>query len=79
MRNTLHHLLTASGDFVVERLFENCNTIETDLKEINADVILMDIDMPGTNGIEGVRRAKAAKPDVSVAVFTVCFEDDKKI
>ncbi len=59
-------------------MFENCDTIETDLKDLKADAILMDIDMPGTNGIEGVRKAKAVRPDVSIIMFTV-FDDDKKI
>lgn len=38
----------------------------------------MDIDMPGTNGIDGVRLAKAVHPAVNIIMFTV-FDDDKKI
>lgn len=37
----------------------------------------MDIDMPGTNGIEGVRIAKALKPQLNIIMFTA-FDDDKK-
>lgn len=78
VREALQQLLTAGGEFTVACMFENCDTVETDLKELRADVILMDIDMPGIGGIEGVRRAKAVRPVVSVVMFTV-FEDDKKI
>lgn len=63
---------------MVEGVFTNCDTVQTDLKELKADILLMDIDMPGTNGIEGVRLAKMIKPSVSILMFTV-FDDDKKI
>ena len=78
LREGLAQLLTMTNDFIVEGRFPNCDTIQTDLKELKADVLLMDIDMPGTNGLEGVRLAKSTKPDVSILMFTV-FDDDKKI
>ena len=59
-------------------MFENCDTIQADLAEFNPDILLMDIDMPGTNGIEGIRLAKITKPSVNILMFTV-FDDDKKI
>lgn len=78
LREGLGQFLSAAGAFSVNGLFSNCDTIETDLKDLSADIILMDIDMPGRNGIEGVRIAKQTKPDVSVLMFTV-FDDDTKI
>ncbi len=78
LREGLGQYLTASGEFNVMGMFSNCDTIDVDLKEISADIILMDIDMPGRNGIEGVRLAKAVKPEIRILMFTV-FDDDKKI
>ena len=78
LREGLGQFLSATGEFSIEGMFSNCDTIQIDLKELKADVLLMDIDMPGINGIEGVRMAKAAKPSVSILMFTV-FDDDKKI
>jgi DNA-binding NarL/FixJ family response regulator len=78
LREGLAQLLSITNEFSIEGLFSNCDTIQTDLKELNADILLMDIDMPGTNGIDGVRLAKAVKPEVSILMFTV-FDDDKKI
>lgn len=78
LREGLGQYLAASGEFSVMGMFSNCDTIDVDLKEISADIILMDIDMPGRNGIEGVRIAKSVKPEVRILMFTV-FDDDKKI
>jgi DNA-binding NarL/FixJ family response regulator len=78
LREGLANYLSSAGDFNVVCCFGNCDTIGIDLKAAKVDVILMDIDMPGTNGIEGVRIAKAVQPTVNILMFTV-FDDDKKI
>ena len=78
LREGLANYLSSAGDFNVVCCFGNCDTIVIDLKAAKVDVILMDIDMPGINGIEGVRIAKAILPTVNILMFTV-FDDDKKI
>jgi DNA-binding NarL/FixJ family response regulator len=57
----------ATGKEVVERA-----------AELRPDVILMDIQMPGLNGIEATRRILEANPDVGVVVLTM-FEDDDSV
>lgn len=42
------------------------------------DVVLMDINMPGMNGIECVERLKARMPDLQIVMLTV-YEDTEKI
>ena len=74
----LTHFLSSSKEFFVEAGYTDCTTIKEDLKHSNAGILLMDIDMPGINGIDGVRIAKAMKPEVYILMFTV-FDDDKKI
>lgn len=44
--------------------------------QLDPDVILMDIKMPGTNGIEATRRIMQADPAARVVVLTMLEDDD---
>ena len=77
LREGMGQFLNATGEFCIEGMFSNCETIAIELKELKADALLMDIDMPGINGIDGVRMAKLAKHSVQILMFTV-FDDDKR-
>jgi DNA-binding NarL/FixJ family response regulator len=57
----------ASGDEAVELA-----------RELDPHVILMDIKMPGLNGIEATREIRQASPGVGVLVLTM-FEDDDSV
>lgn len=45
--------------------------------EVRPDIVLMDIDMPGEDGISTTRRLKAEFPDVTVVMLTVHDATDK--
>ncbi|RYY50274.1 MAG: response regulator transcription factor [Chitinophagaceae bacterium] len=78
LRQSLSEFLPTGGAIRVVGAFSNADSIAFDVQTLPADIILMDIDMPGTNGIEGVKIAKAIKPGISILMFTI-FDDDKKI
>ena len=51
--------LAASGDEAVEKA-----------KELEPDVVLMDINMPGLNGVEATREIRATQKNVQVLMVT---------
>jgi len=46
--------------------------------ELTPDIVLMDLGMPGRNGIEATREITAAQPGIGVLVLTM-FEDDDSV
>jgi DNA-binding NarL/FixJ family response regulator len=77
-QEALQLLIESSGDMEFVGARENCNHVEADVIDMQPNVVLMDIDMPGTNGIEGLKRIRRQAPDVFIIMQTV-FEDDEKI
>jgi DNA-binding NarL/FixJ family response regulator len=64
--------------FEVVGLHGNCSTILSDYAQEQPQVVLMDIDMPLSNGLEGVTKLKHAHPQVKVLMHTV-FDDDNRL
>ncbi len=47
------------------------------VEDQQVDVVLMDIQLPETNGIEGTKRIKAAFPDVSILILTAALTSQR--
>jgi DNA-binding NarL/FixJ family response regulator len=55
------------------------SSVEEALEKMSpADVVLLDINLPGISGIEGIDKIKQLFPEVSIVILTV-FEDDKNV
>lgn len=78
LRESLVYLLKNTEGYEVTGDYNNCKDAATIVRVYQPDVVLMDIDMPEKNGIEGVRSIKEARPQTAVIMYTV-FEDDEKL
>jgi len=77
-REGLCMLLNGTDGFEVLASYKNCSSIEDEINAWKPDVVLMDIDMPGTNGIEGLQRLRKVNAEVKVLMLTV-FDDNKNV
>ena len=68
-------LANARGFEVVDEASTGEEAVEK-AAEARPDIILMDIQMPGMNGIEATRRILRANPGVAVVVVTMFGDDD---
>ena len=71
IRESLRTLLFEEPDFEVIAMLPNAETVETDVSELKPHVVLMDIDMPGVNGVEAVKRIRKLYPDLPIIMLTV--------
>jgi DNA-binding NarL/FixJ family response regulator len=78
MREGLTMLIDGTEGFQVLGAFRNCNNIAFEVGSYKPDVILMDIDMPGVNGLEGLKIVRQMNSEVSILMLTV-FDDNKNI
>lgn len=78
MREGLYQLINGSQGFTCTGAFPNCDDLVKRIEKSNPDVIVMDIEMPGISGIEGVKLVKENFPEIKVLMETI-FEDDAKI
>ncbi len=64
-------LIDSVNEFEVVGTYATCEEAIRKLKDDIPDVILMDIELPGINGIEGSTRIKKLLPEVNIIVITV--------
>jgi DNA-binding NarL/FixJ family response regulator len=78
LRDSVAMLLQETNDFTLMGSYAHCLDVTDNIKETKPDVVIMDIDMPGMNGIEGVKLIRKNFPGVQILMLTV-FDDDEKV
>lgn len=77
LRESLYQLINGAEGLTCAGAFANCDDMIFNLKRTTPQVVLMDIQMPGLNGIEGVKIIKENFQDIRIIMQTVVEDDDK--
>lgn len=78
LRESIKTFIDGSAGFCCVSNYSNAAAALTGLPNDKPDVVLMDINMVGIDGIECVERLKATTPDIQIVMLTV-YEDTDKI
>ena len=78
LRATLARVIDRTDGFRCVSDYANAEDALADLPKIKPDVVLMDINLPGLNGVECVRQLKKLLPQIQVMMLTV-YEDTENI
>ncbi|HEY2722279.1 MAG TPA: response regulator transcription factor [Chitinophagaceae bacterium] len=78
IREGLQMLINDSDGFACTKTYANAEQAIEELPSILPDVVLMDIHLPGINGIEAVKKLKSVCLNTQFIMSTV-YEDDENI
>src|SRR4051812_5479593 len=78
LREGLFQLINGTEGFICTGAFPDCENLLRRIEQTQPDVILMDIEMPGMNGVDAVKIVKNKFPHSKILMQTI-FDDDTKI
>lgn len=76
INESLANLISTSDGYDCVGKFLTAEDCLKEIKELNVDVLIMDIRLPGMNGIECVAKIKSIRKEVNILMFTVHEEND---
>jgi len=78
LRESLDTMITLSKDLLLLGSYGHVQEVQQQVKDLQPEVILMDIDMPGLNGIEAVKLIRQFDTRVQIIMLTV-FDDNTHV
>jgi DNA-binding NarL/FixJ family response regulator len=78
VREGLRQFISLSPEFEVIDTFKTAEEALFDLPKICPDIVIMDISLPGMNGIDCIKQVKSKTPRTQFMMFTV-YENDEKV
>ncbi|MHB1687659.1 MAG: response regulator [Ignavibacteriaceae bacterium] len=76
IREGLKMLIDGTEGYSCVGAYLKCELMLKNVERLNPDVLLMDIGLPGMNGIEGIKEARKLLPELTILVLTVYEEND---
>lgn len=77
IRNSLSELVNGAANLDLTGAYEDGTAALAGIPKSKPDVVMMDIQLPGMNGVECVRELKTALPDVNFLMLTAYEDSDK--
>jgi DNA-binding NarL/FixJ family response regulator len=78
VREGLKQFISLNPEFTILDTFPTAEEAIDHLPRLNPDIVIMDINLPGMNGIECIRRMKKRAHHTQFMMFTV-YENDEKV
>tara|TARA_R110001583_G_scaffold52606_6_gene163152 strand:+ start:1268 stop:1897 length:630 start_codon:yes stop_codon:yes gene_type:complete len=63
-------------NFKIANIYDNCEEAIENITYDNADIFLLDIELPGINGVEGAKEIKRLRPKSNIIMITVYENSD---
>ncbi len=77
VREGLAELVSSDRELLMIGSFEDAESAVQKLPDLQADIVLMDINLPGMSGIDCIKIVKEKCPGTQFMMFTVYENDDK--
>lgn len=78
IRNSFSLIVNSSQKFIVINAYGSCEEAIDHLNRDRPEIILMDIELPGINGIQGAKTIKGKSPHSDIIMVTV-YEDSELV
>ena len=78
LRGTLERYLSTQTGFHCSSVYSSAEAALAGIPKVNPQVVLMDINLPGINGIECVARLRQKMPGLKIIMLTV-FEEGEQV
>lgn len=78
VREALKQFISLNPEFKILGTSKTAEEAMYDIQKLKPDIVIMDINLPGMNGIECIREIKNTVPQTQFMMFTV-YENDEKV
>jgi len=78
VREGLSQFISLNSEFKVVGAFRTAEEAVAEIPRLKPNIVVMDINLPGMNGIECIRQLKEKTPGTQFMMFTV-YENDEKV
>lgn len=78
LRNSLSSLIAISDDLELVAAYQHCAEVLSHLQNHQPDLVLMDINMPVMNGLDGLKLIRSVNDEIPVIMLTI-FDDSDHI